>query len=235
MATENNWLTTNIKDIHKPFSVLINNPEYEIMSFEEASKIVVEKISKKYNNIYIPLSGGMDSEYVLNCFVKNNVNVTPIIINSTGNKEESSYAFAKCKEYDITPVVIYKKEIELFKCYVDEIYKKINGPGYNSTFALIATKYSKTMCGISVIGEHGYDGVNEWDFYNDAILGEEASINFFMYTPEIFYAMKRAYNNEPHQQFKSKLYGIPNRPKMTYKYTKEMSTAIASITIGIKK
>lgn len=224
MATENNWLQTNIRNrLINPkstFVVYINHRDYEKISFDEASNRVVEKIINKHDNIYVPLSGGMDSEYVFNCFLGHKF--TPIIVNTPANKLESTYAFRKCKDTGIQPIVIEKSEKEMVKIYYDEIYKKIRGKGYNSTASYIAGKYADEHNGVAIIGEHGYDGLNEWDFYNDALIHENNSIYFFMYDPEIFSAMIDAYElGEDHQIFKAKLYGIPLRQKMKYTYSED--------------
>ena len=231
MATENNWLKTNIKDRLTDPSVKVvsyfDNIPYSILSFKEASQNVVEKIVSKYENIFIPFSGGMDSEYVFNCFLRHKF--TPIIVDTPCNKEESFYAFKRCEEVNLKPIVIKKTEKELIETYYNEIYKKLNGVGYNSAAAFIAAKYADENNGIAVIAEHGYDGTNEWDFYNDVLIHEENSVYFFMYDPEIFYAMQKEYNGEDHQIFKHKLYGVELRPKIKYKYSEAGDYIIKSL------
>jgi hypothetical protein len=76
----------------------------------------------------------------------------------------------------------------------------------------------------------GYNGMNEWDFYNDALIHEENSIYFFMYDVHIFTAMIREYSEyDHHQLFKQKIYGIPLRKKMKYTYSKEFNKAFREI------
>ena len=232
MATENHWLRTNIKErLTNPNTTFVVNfscADYKPISFSEASKEVVEKIVAKHDNIYIPLSGGMDSEYVFNCFLGHKF--TPIIVSTPANKEESSYAFSKCEAENITPVVIEKNEAEIFTLYYEQIHKKLNGDGINSTATYIAGKYADDHGGVAVIGEHGYNGMNEWDFYNDALIHEENSIYFFMYDVHIFTAMIREYSEyDHHQLFKQKIYDIPLRKKMKYTYSKEFNKAFREI------
>ena len=224
MATENHWLRTTIRDrLTDPkskFIVRFDHVNYKSISFSDASKQVVNKIVAKYDNIYIPLSGGMDSEYVFNCFLGHKF--TPIIIDAPTNKKETDYAFRRCEETNITPIVIQKTEREMIEIYYEKIFKKLRGSGHNSTAAYIAGKYADDNGGVAIIGEHGFDGMNEWDFYNDALIHEENSIYFFMYDIQIFSAMILEYkNNENYQIFKHKLYGIPLRPKMKYEYSEE--------------
>ena len=224
MATENNWIKTNIKErlinSKVEFFFTYEQKNSNTISFHEASRQVVEKIVKKHDNIFIPLSGGMDSEYVFNCFL--NRKFTPIIVDTSANKKESAYAFRRCEETDIKPIVIEKTEKELVQIYYEQIYKKLRGKGINSIATYIAAKYADDNNGVAVIGEHGYDGLYEWDFYNDALIHEENSIYFFMYDQQIFDAMKREYRKgENHQLFKQRIYNIPIRPKMKYEYSKK--------------
>lgn len=236
MATENHWLRTNIKDRlinhDSVFEVSFDLSNHTPILFAEASQIVVNKIVAKYDNIYIPLSGGMDSEYVFKCFLGHKF--TPIIVDTPTNKKESAYAFRLCKETNIEPVIIEKSEKELIQTYYETIYKRLRGNGYNSTATYIAAKYANEHNGVAVIGEHGYDGLNEWDFYNDALIHEENSIYFFMYDQQIFDAMKREYHiGENHQTFKQRIYAIPIRPKMKYEYSKQGFNIISKL-IGLR-
>ena len=224
MATENYWLQTNIKERltnpKTPFVVRFDRTNHTPISFSEASKQVVDKIVVRHDNIYIPLSGGMDSEYVFKCFLGHKF--TPIIVDTPANKKESAYAFKLCAETNIEPIVIVKSEKELIQIYYETIHKKLGGTGYNSIATYIAAKYANDHNGVAVIGEHGYDGLNEWDFYNDALIHEENSIYFFMYDQHIFDAMKNEYRKgENHQLFKQRIYNIPIRPKMKYEYSKK--------------
>lgn len=235
MATENNWLRSNIRDRlinqKSPFIVRFDHVDYTAIPFADASDNVIQKLTNKYDKIFVPLSGGMDSEYVFNRFIGHKF--TPIIVDTPANKEESAYAFSRCKDANIKPVVIKKSERELIDIYYNEIYKKLGGFAINSVAALVAGKYADDNGGIAVIAEHGFDGINEHDFYNDALIHEDNSIYFFMYDIQIFSAMIKEYQyGENHQIFKHRLYGIPLRPKMKYKYSSETNEVIKQIRIN---
>lgn len=236
MATENHWLRTNIRDRltnrKSHFVVRFDHINHEPISFEEASKRVVDKIVAKYNNIYIPFSGGMDSEYVFNCFLGHKF--TPIIVDTPANKKESAYAYRRCEETNIKPIVIEKTEKEIVEIYYREIYKKLRGRAINSVPAYIAGMYAEDNNGVAIIAEHGFDGMNEWDFYNDALIHEENSVYFFMYDIAIFSAMIREYDNENHQLFKYKMYGVPLRSKMNYEYSDTVREVILKLWDSIR-
>jgi hypothetical protein len=169
----------------------------------------------------------MDSEFVFESL--KHLYPTPIIVDTPGNKLESAYAFHYCHKNNLEPVVIEKTEAEMLQIYYSDIFTKLNGCGVNSVAVLIASRYAEDQGGVAVIGEHGYDDNNEWDFYNDALIHEDNSIYFFMWTPELVQAMRNEYDGGDHQEFKHRLYGIPFRPKIKYQYSEAYQSALNSI------
>jgi hypothetical protein len=234
MATYKNWLTSNIverKDTGLDLKVTLTKiDEWELdTSFEEASINIVKTIANLNKPLYIGLSGGLDSEYVCRIFDEEYVSYTPVIIETPGNQLELSYAYKFCKKYNKEPVIIKKTEADMLHHYYDEILVKCSGFGHNSVAMYIIGQYAKDRNGIFVMGEHLIDekekggfnvGANEWDFYNDLILGEDNTHYFFNYTPEISYAMIRDFPiYKDIQKCKSELYGLEYRPKMIYQYS----------------
>jgi hypothetical protein len=228
MATKNNWLKTNITErLTNPaadFKVwhnveTVGNDDWETALFDTVTDF--SWISKK---LYIPLSGGMDSEFVFESL--KHLYPTPIIVDTPGNKLESAYAYHYCNKNNLKPVVIEKTETEMLQIYYSDIFTKLNGCGINSVAALIAGRYAEDCGGVAVIGEHGYDGVSEWDFYNDALIHEDNSIYFFMWTPELVQAMRNEYDGGDHQEFKHRLYGVPLRSKIKYQYSSAYESAL---------
>jgi hypothetical protein len=225
MATKNNWLKTNIKDkLLNPnlnFKVWHDLESVRDDNWDTALFDTVTDFSWISKKLYIPLSGGMDSEFVFESL--KHLYPTPIIVDTPGNKTESAYAFHYCRKNDLKPVVIEKTESQMLHIFYEDIFKKLNGYGMNSVSALIAGRYAEDHGGVAVIGEHGYDDNNEWDFYNDALIHEENSIYFFMWTLELVKAMREEYDNgihQDHQEFKHSLYKIPFRPKIKYHYSR---------------
>jgi hypothetical protein len=231
MGTKNNWLKTNIAErLTNPaldFKVwhnveTVKNDDWATALFDTVTDF--SRISKK---LYIPLSGGMDSEFVFESL--KHLYPTPIIVDTPGNKLESTYAFHYCRKNNLTPVVIEMSEKQMLHIYYEDIFTKLNGYGSNAVSQLIAGRYAEDNGGVAVIGEHGYDGANEWDFYNDALIHEDNTIYFFMWTPEIVKVMQNEYEGEDHQEFKYRLYNVPFRPKMYYSYSSLYETAITAI------
>jgi hypothetical protein len=221
MATKNNWLKTNIAErLTNPavdFKVWHNVEEVRNDDWETALFDTVTDFSWISKKLYIPLSGGMDSEFVFESL--KHLYPTPIIVDTPGNKLESAYAYHYCRQNNLKPVVIEKTEAEMLLVYYEDIFTKLNGVGMNSAATLIAARYAEDQGGVAVIGEHGYDGVSEWDFYNDVLIHEDNSIYFFMWTPELVRAMQNEYDGGDHQEFKHRLYKVAFRPKMKYQYS----------------
>ena len=222
MGTKNNWLKTNIAErLTNPavnFKVWHNVETVSDDDWNTALFDTVTDFSWISKKLYIPLSGGMDSEFVFESL--KHLYPTPIIIDTPGNKLESAYAYHYCRKNKLKPIVIEKTEAEMLQIYYEEIFTKLNGVGMNSVATLIAAQYAEDMGGVAVIGEHAYDGVSEWDFYNDALIHEENSIYFFMWTPELVRAMRNEYDGGDHQEFKYRLYDVPFRPKIKYQYSR---------------
>ena len=231
MATKNNWLKTNIAErLTNPavdFKVWHEVDKVENLTWEQALFDTITDFSWISKKLYIPLSGGMDSEFVFDCL--KHLYPIPIIVETPGNKLESAYAFHYCRKNKLKPVVIQKTESEMIQTYYDNIFTKLNGYGSDSAAVLIAARYAEEMGGVAVVGEHAYDDVSEWDFYNDALIHEDNSIYFFMWTPELVKAMQNEYRGEDHQEFKYRLYNVPFRPKLNYDYSLSYRKTLAAI------
>ena len=231
MATKNNWLKTNIAErLTNPeadFKVWHEVESVEKLTWSQALFDTVTDFSWISKKLYIPLSGGMDSEFVFDCL--KHLKPTPIIVDTPGNKLESAYAFHYCRKHDLKPVVIEKTEAEMLRTYYEDIFVKLNGYGSDSVAVLLASRYAEENDGVAVIGEHAYDDVNEWDFYNDALIHENNSIYFFMWSPELVKAMQNEYDGDDHQEFKHRLYKVPFRPKLNYDYSSSYKRAFTTI------
>ena len=232
MSTHQNWFRSNIQERLTDSSVdlkLILNPyPFKEMSFHDAADYTATLIAKSHKTIYVSFSGGADSEYTLRVFHRNRIHVTPIIIKTTGNTEELSYAFRCCETLGYEPIMIDVTEQELLKRYYD-IVKTINGFGIYCIPSIIACEYARDNDGVLVIGEHLIDtdkmknnitpGANEWDFYNECFVGEQYNIPFFNYTVELTHAMISAIGDTTLNVFKADLYGTELRPIIDYKFS----------------
>jgi hypothetical protein len=228
MATENDWLTHNLRDRLRNknvnFEVYFNVPKYRKLTFDEATKEVAEKLYAINNKLFVGLSGGIDSEYVFRRFVELKIPFIPVIVYGLCYKYESDFAFEICKKFNIEPVVINVDESDIIKKYKFDIYDKLNSFGLGGVPALLIAEYAKEHNGIYVKGEHMVGDIvkqvctemNEWDFYNDVLI-DGYTYDFFLYTPEIVYSMVSLMDKKDSQTFKCDLYVIPYREKVTVK------------------
>jgi hypothetical protein len=203
--------------------------QFTKMSFDEACDYTAKQIYKDLGpKLYLALSGGYDSEFVYKVFQRNNIPVIPIVVLTGGNKQEAEYAFKVCPN----PIVIDIIKQNVLVTYYTEIYKKLNSYGINSVPALICGKYAQEHGGNLIVGEHLIDGttfrVNDWDFYNDVLLTNKTA-EFFIYTPEVVYAMAYEMTEDSEQQWKQKLYRLEPRPVHSYEYSNAFDTVLKDI------
>jgi hypothetical protein len=236
MATKNNWLKPNIKEKIKNHNLNFE-VHYDVFNithegFLKECEKTCDDIKKTYEKIYVAFSGGMDSEFVMKCFGNSAI---PIIVDTPGNKLEVSYAYHYCKINNITPIVIKKTEAEMLKIFYDEIVKKLNGDASDSVATYIAGKYAVDNGGVLVTGEHAYDHVFDYDFYNDALIDDKSTLYFFMWTPQLVKAMRDEREKfDDNQEFKYSVYDVPFRPKLKYNYSiKYQSTLIKLLSSRI--
>jgi hypothetical protein len=254
MATENDWVDSNIFErLLIPalsFHVRLRPHPFREMNFQDAADYTAKRIYEKHKNIYVALSGGADSDFVVRVFHRNNIPFTPVIIRTSGNFKELIWAYRICDKLNIDPVIIDLDDKEYLNIYYEEVIKKIRGYGIYSVPSIHACRYAKDHDGVLIIGEHMIEGekldkngkatirpeMNEWDCYNEAIVGNEYSIPFFLYTIELTYAMLNAIEeSEKIDMWKCRLYDIEYRPIQTYEFTPNFKDAISKINLGARR
>jgi hypothetical protein len=244
MATMNDWIVSNITDrLTDPaldLKVTIEPYEFTELSFHDAADYTAKLIYQNHKNIYLSLSGGADSDFVLHCLMRNDIPFVPIIVKTSGNEEEMQYAFKSCTKFGLEPIIIDLSDSEILNRYYEDVIKRICGYGIYSIPSIISCEYARDRGGILIIGEHMIDadklnnnaapGLNEWDFYNECFVGKEYSIPFFLYTIELCYAMVKLIDNRlPLDVLKHKMYGIERRPIMSYNFSSRFMDAFLII------
>lgn len=225
MSGHNNWYT-----IHDdPFRIDFRPYNFKPMSFDDAADYTAKLIAEKYNNIYIGLSGGLDSEYVANVFMRNRIPFTPIIWRDPYSKE-SDFALYYCKQHQLNPLVIEK---DLLDPVVFNSLKKA-AKQYNSSdiVAAINVIILKTVekanghflmsTGMPITAGETYPELidtNHTEFMKNEFYAELKGLNhpgsFFCYTLELLYAYTSFLDYSlPVQEAKCKLYHISFRPKL---------------------
>ena len=226
-----NWIHHNLNqrllDKTLDFKVTLIPSKFKVMSFHNAADYTAQQIANLNIPLYLGLSGGVDSEYVLICFYRNQIPIIPIIIKTSGNKSETSFAFHICQKLNITPIVLNLSDNDNLSL-VNYCFNKFNVYAQYTIPCILASNYAKKNNGILITGNHFIDDINttiqnvdaaEWDFYH-IFLSNKNDINFYSYNPEITYSMIYQINELPVNKFKCQLYQIRFRPKILPIYNK---------------
>lgn len=90
------------------FSVTLNPVKFATgLDFHTASKNVAEEIANINENIFVAMSGGIDSEHVANTFYNNKIKFTPVIFTCEDlNSLDVWWAYEWCNSRNIIPIVV---------------------------------------------------------------------------------------------------------------------------------
>lgn len=98
---ENPWPATEIEVYLRP-----EQPS-QIVPWATAAKNVAEDIYANYSNLYVAMSGGIDSEFVAQTFLDLKIPFTPIIFKAADlNELDIWWAFKWCRDNKIEPIVL---------------------------------------------------------------------------------------------------------------------------------
>jgi len=231
MIVKNNWIYSNIKDRMvdqtNDLKIYFNPQKFSELCFYDSSKNVAVELANKYDNIYLALSGGLDSEFVLVLFKENKIPIKPIIVEYNDNSLESSYAIHMCKKLNISPIIINCPDDLYINIFKKELCDKFNIYGFRNIPILLCLKFieknnynnSVLLTGHDVIDDNFTTVASkasfvDWDFCY-YYLSKIHCINFFHYTPEIVYSVIKSFDNiTDTQEFKANLYNLDYRPKI---------------------
>jgi hypothetical protein len=234
MPGHNNWLEINLQlgqDNHQvQFEACAQLQQCKQMEFDQASDYTADLIAKRYTNLHVSLSGGLDSEYVCRVLMRNQIPFVPVIVLTPISEPEVWTARHFCHEQGLTPVIL-----DYRSCYehlLDQVLKEARAVRCDanvSFFPHIVAQHIANQGGALLTGygdpfpvSNDYTQVvgdalalEEHDFYLDVSLGQNNPGGFFSYTPEIFCAMARSINTACNIQLaKSQLYNIAGRSKI---------------------
>jgi hypothetical protein len=231
--SKNNWITTNLPERYTNreanFVLTFNPYPFKKMLFEDAVEMTVKEIASKYSNLYLALSGGYDSEFILRAFHKHGVPITPIIV-LYGNEAERAYAYKACNELVLTPIEITITDNQFINYFYEKIYQKFNGIGFHGTQVLFAAEYVEKHGGTLLTGGHfigtfdnsiadDYASTCEWDFYTDYLYPTINKIDFYMYSLELTYSMFPDHNEGKWAYYKHQLLNLEYRDKIRAVYS----------------
>lgn len=255
MFVERNWITSNIHERKTnpvvDFKCQLHMFPFEKLNFSDATDYTVKSIAEKYDNLYLGLSGGYDSEYVLRAFIRNGVKINPVIVKLIDNSLETSYAFNACRKLGIDPIVISVTEKEMLLNY-KEIYDVFNFSGPGCIGMIYAAKYVKENNGVFIHADmfEGLSGgnikakndnfcTNIWDYFLYGLYPKVAmSIPFFLYNPSIIYSILKFIQDYPEditwQEMKYELYNIDFRPKLQTIFSPTVNDIMKKIMVNKK-
>jgi hypothetical protein len=235
----NRWVKPKSYDVNDDFDIEFSFSSFNKMSFNDAARFTAHKIAQDYDNLAIAYSGGIDSEYVLKVFLEQNIAITPIILVSPLVKAEMQHAVHFCQQHSLDYYIIqltmkehiieilkglYETKGNLIHGYNPIIinryfpeYKLVTGNGEPSStaseFREIETKVIKNAK-LSELLYHDYDTIEIGDI--SFHLTPEHPGSFFLYTQELYYAYLTELDSSLSlHEAKSKLYGLPFRPKIS--------------------
>ena len=104
----NNWFSINLES--SPFRLKFNTRASKLYTdFDKAADNTAQLLQQSWGekNLYLALSGGIDSELVANTLLRNKIKFTPIILKIDEiNALETWYAEYWCKQNNIQPVIL---------------------------------------------------------------------------------------------------------------------------------
>lgn len=228
----NDWLEIDLDVVKSPGISTFNihfrhtDPPQEL-DFQSAADYTARLIANRYDNLFLGMSGGLDSEFMAEVFYRNQISFTPIIGKTLTNNDHY-YALDWCRKHNINPITFdfSKVQYDFFEAGKNFIKQNhIFGDGIN--LVLYLNSIAKKNNGNLLVGEpeigqltSEYDqpitdvfDVYFWQFGME--LNGQTPGSFFSYTPEILLAQARELNVELNESSaKADLYQIPYRPKM---------------------
>ena len=126
-AGKNGWIQSRHNrtyDIPFPTSemdvILQPQGSCEIVPIDVAAENVANDISATYDNIYVAMSGGIDSEFIAKTFLRLHIPFTPVIVQIEDlNEADIWWAYKWCKDNNIEPVTISKSAADTMKRVIE--------------------------------------------------------------------------------------------------------------------
>lgn len=232
MAGHNNWYDIRWEKLQKnnQFTVNFNiDKPTRLLSFQYAADYTANLIYQNNKNLYLALSGGLDSEFVANVLVRNHIPFTPIICTFNKTKEHY-YALEWCDVNNITPLIIDVLEDDKeFVEYCTQISDTYNTSLHSMSITCYISSFAKKQGGklidgnpiLAKITNGFYDPITDqfeicwYEFLLELVYPTEHVGGFFFHTPELALAYATELDiSLSDNRAKTKLYGnVAYRPK----------------------
>lgn len=225
MCGHNKWIKCN-PTITEPFSMdFVPAKPVLPFSFQRAADYTAKLINVRYKNLYLCLSGGIDSEYAATVLIRNEIPFIPVIVDADFSRTEVQYAYKFCSSRNIVPHVLDYTGPSGHHKLLKELAALAFQLKVPMDFGLIPNLVGKQLPDANIITGYG-DPIpvninsaigNVSEFYDHDYylhLSGDHPGAFFSYTPELLHAMIRDVDTTKNvQDAKQQLYGIGWRPK----------------------
>jgi hypothetical protein len=231
-----NWLTASqqIKKATICLDLIVNTPANpKSTNFHQQADRVACHIANSFHSVpYLALSGGLDSEYVAETLLRNQIVFVPIIL-KVGSLNEPEYKYAEkwCTEHNIVPHIVNiapDKLLARLQLSIRDEFLTTNFGGFINVYLAdyVKSKFNSYLitgsgdpttnpAGVYTV-EPELDSFYYWDvdLMTDILRPSEHPSPFIAYNPDILYSYMYNYDSTlPEQEAKAKLYNIPNRIK----------------------
>jgi len=243
----NNWIKCN-PSITDPFTVEFNPTQMVLpLGFQQSADYTAKLINVNYKNIYLCLSGGIDSEYVATVLLRNKIPFIPVILDADFARTEVQYAYKFCSTANIVPQVIDYTGPNGHHRLIKELAALAFRLNLPMDHGIIPNLISKLIPDANILTGYGdpfsvninspIGNMNEFydhDYYLH-LSGNHPGA-FFSYTPEMLRAMIAEIDTTKSiQDAKEQLYRIGWRPKAEpFFYDLYQTDEIRSIVARIK-
>jgi len=201
------------------------------MTKQEAINHTVDEIIKDGRDLYVTLSGGIDSEFAATCLLNRGIKFTPVLVDYGFNLLELWYAYYWCYRNKISPMVINIHREQVIKIFSKVMENNcgtsfLSGVDY-TIMAKIPKENSKIVTGCGepfsringIIDDLSTTTSNQLDiesydftFYRRGY----DSAPFILYTPELFSNfIKELDYSKPVQIAMCEYYGVIPRPRFS--------------------
>ena len=235
MKVKDNWISTNLLERSEnsavDFKLTINPTPILPGTFNEHCDRLAKEIFIQDTNLFLMFSGGIDSEYVLNVFIRNQIPIKPVLIVTPYNKKELVFAIRKLKTENISPIIVEYTEEKIWPIITK--YCKNHNWYASPWYALLnhaAGQFTDQGTVITGDGEPilffadddgfkwpglRYNYILESQFYLMCHVSQKI-INFFLYDKQMYYSLLNELINLNgySQTIKCKVYGLDFRPKI---------------------
>ena len=252
MFCRNNWLTFDFDGLpkrqkHEVLNLHFNERAVEVLPLDEAAVKTAQDIGARYNNIYIAMSGGADSEYVAKAFKIAGVPFTAITMTCMKYSFLGEWYVDRWCEQNGVELVKVETHPEQLLEYSRQNLLRIKGISwFGVTVNIIADKVEE-LGGVMVTGaapsyhpdpklgidkaEQGFADsfrgfmFDESDFYIELVNPGKHPWSFFYWSPEMLASFVSAWDTtQTGEENKARIYGTIPRPKLrgselfTYNY-----------------